>query len=125
MKKILVVDDDADVAKLLKSKLEAANRYTVVSAVGGRVGVALAQSEHPDLVLCDIDMPDMDGGEVANVMATKDATKNTPIIFLSSLISSEEEQKGAKAGRWPVVSKESPVQALIKRIDQTLGIFGA
>ena len=123
MKKILVVDDDADVAKLLKSKLEAANRYSVVSAVGGRVGVALAQSERPDLVLCDIDMPDLDGGEVANAMATKETTKDTPIIFLSSLISTEEEKKGAKSGRWPVVSKESPVEALIKRIDQTLGIF--
>ena len=121
MKKILVIDDDADVAKLLKAKLEAMNRFTVVFAAGGKIAMALAQTERPDLVLCDIDMPDMDGGAVANEMAAKDATRSIPIIFLSSLISDEEGRKGQKSGRWPILSKQSPIEELVKNIDKTIG----
>jgi CheY-like chemotaxis protein len=123
MKQIMVVDDDADVAKLLKSKLEALSRYEVVTATGGRIAWALIQSHAPDLVLCDIDMPDMDGPSVAIAMSEKEATRDIPVIFLSSLISPHEQ--GETAGRWPVVSKESPFPDLVKRVDIALGEAGA
>lgn len=119
-KKILVVDDDADVAKLLKSKLDALARYDVMTAAGGKIAWALVQSQQPDLVVCDIDMPDMDGPSVANAMEGKEVTRNIPIIFLSSLISAKEQPKQTP-GRWPVISKESPFPELVKRIDEMIG----
>jgi CheY-like chemotaxis protein len=118
-KKILVVDDDADVAKLLKSKLDALARYEVMTATGGKIAWALVQSGQPDLVLCDIDMPDMDGPAVSAAMSEKEATRNIPVIFLSSLISAQEQSKQT-SGRWPVISKESPFSDLVKRIDEML-----
>ena len=118
-KKILVVDDDADVAKLLKSKLDALSRFEVMTATGGKIGWALVQSDQPDLVVCDIDMPDMDGPAVSIAMGGKDATRNIPIIFLSSLISAKEQSKQT-SGRWPVISKESPFPDLVKKIDEMI-----
>jgi CheY-like chemotaxis protein len=121
VKTILVVDDDPDILKLLKAKFEATGRFAVVVAEDGPAALALAQAQPPDLVLCDIDLPDMNGGEVVAALAAKPATKGVPMIFLSSLITNEEERRGIKSGGWPVVSKETPIADLILRIDVTLG----
>src|ERR1051326_1942166 len=103
MKTILVVDDDPDVTKLLKSRLEELQRFKVVTASGGKLALALVQSHKPDLVLCDIDMPDMDGGQLAEAIEQKDAVKDVPIIFLSSLITQSEQRKGPTSGQRLVI----------------------
>src|SRR5579883_1362173 len=99
MKKILIVDDDPNVRDLLKAKLVAVGGFDIVTATGGREGVRLAEKERPDLVLCDIDMPDMDGGAVADEISSRSTTKQIPLIFVSALVTPEEAAKGATAGR--------------------------
>lgn len=120
MKKILIVDDDADVAKLLKTRIEATGRFSTVVANGGRAGVELAQSERPDLIVCDVDMPDLSGGQVAQAIAANQETKHIPLVFLTGLFSSEEAGKVRDSGKLHVMSKQSPLAELIKKIDELI-----
>ena len=67
-KKILVVDDDEAVTAYLQAKVGTA--YDVVTTNVSTRALALAKSEHPDLVICDIDMPQLDGGDLAKKLAS-------------------------------------------------------
>jgi CheY-like chemotaxis protein len=120
MKKILIADDDPTVRDFLKTKLNSSGRFTVFTAGGGKEAFRMAETERPDLVLCDVDMPDMDGGAVAAEMAGRNTTKHIPIIFVSGLVTPEEVASGASAGRWPVMSKRSQFPDLLKLIDEVL-----
>ena len=90
-KKILIVDDDSVNLKMLK-KVFNSNEFHVLLASGGFEAVNIAKNDHPDLIILDILMPDMDGSEVAWILKNDPLTQNIPIIFLSSLIKKEEEQ---------------------------------
>ena len=91
MKKILVVDDDPVILKLLEQHLTYAG-YEVLIGKNGCEAVAAAKEKHPNLILLDVSMPDMDGGEVAQELRGNPATKNIPIIFLTGILSKEEER---------------------------------
>jgi len=120
MKKILIADDDRAVLDLLQTKLKALGRFIVVTARGGREALRVAETERPDLLLCDIDMPDMDGGAVAAEMSGRNSTKNIPIIFVSGLVTPADVAAGAISGSSRVMSKRSPFQDLLKTIDTVL-----
>jgi CheY-like chemotaxis protein len=120
MKKILVADDDRAIRDLLQTKLKGAGRFDVITAAGGKEAVRVAETERPDLLLCDIDMPDMDGGAVAAELSGRSTTKHIPIIFVSGLVTPEEVAAGASSGRLPVMSKRSSFQDLLKTIDAVL-----
>ncbi len=78
--KLLLIDDDAAVRRSFSVYLEDSG-YSIIEAPNGVDGVALFESEHPDLVLCDLRMPDVDGLDVIRQVAAKDS--NTPIIVIS------------------------------------------
>src|SRR5262245_27381436 len=124
MQTILIVDDDPAVRTVLRARLDGTGRFTVFTADGGSEGLRMAEKERPHLILCDIDMPDMDGGTVAREMAARNATKQIPIIFISSLVTPEEAAAGATAGRWPVMSKRSQFPDLLNKIDDVLSSQG-
>ncbi len=85
MKKILlVVDDEPDIVMVVKSRLEA-NNYTVISASDGEEGVKKAQQHKPDLIVMDVLMPNLSGGEAVKILRDDPATKHIPIIFLTVL----------------------------------------
>jgi CheY-like chemotaxis protein len=94
-KNVLIVDDDIVTQNMLKTALGNAG-YALIVASNGREALELAAGKLPDVIILDIMMPDMDGGEVADVLKKNPRTKDIPIIFLSSLISKEEEKTGAK-----------------------------
>ena len=115
-KRILLVDDDEAVVALLVQKL--ARTYDVVSTVDPRKVLAIAKREMPDVILCDIDMPDMSGGEVAAALAEDPETAHIPLIYLTALVSPEETrdldgQVGGRRG----VSKRAPLSELVECID--------
>lgn len=103
-KKILIVDDDSVNLKILM-KIFDGNEYSIIQASGGSEAVKLAKNTHPDLIILDIMMPDMDGGEVASTLKNAPSTKNIPIIFLSSLIRKEEEKYSSKKDGIYLMSK--------------------
>ena len=96
MKEILVVDDDPDIVELLKNRLEA-NHYSVISASDGQEGIKKAQEYKPDLIIMDILMPQMQGGDAVRLLKADRATKDIPVIFLTVVSSThphEDEVKG-------------------------------
>ena len=82
-KKILVIDDDSLVRKSLAQALSTAG-YTVDDAVNGKAGLDKALSTHPDLIVSDIRMPEMDGLEMIEQLRTDDWGKKVPVIILST-----------------------------------------
>lgn len=84
-KTILVIDDDPTVLHLLDKQLQAQG-YTVLTAGEGRTGFELAVEKQPDLILLDIMIPDKSGGQVAEILAQDEGTKDIPIVFISVLL---------------------------------------
>ena len=121
-KKILVVDDEKDVLLVLQRSL-AAEGYSVITAENGRDAIIAAASEHPDLVILDVALPDMLGGEVAAKLKEGIENKSIPIIFLSAMFSkTEESRKGHVVGSSMMFAKPYDRQELLTAIKK---IFGA
>jgi CheY-like chemotaxis protein len=118
-KRVLLIDDDEAVVAHLTVKLS--KRYDVVSTVDPRQAVALARRELPDVILCDIDMPGMSGGDVAAALSQDSGTARIPLIYLTALVSPEEarELQGQVGGR-PGVSKRAPLAELVACIDAAM-----
>lgn len=81
-KKIVVVDDEQNILDLVGMILEAEG-FTVSKALNGTEGIKMAQKEHPDLVLLDIMMPEMDGWVVYRKLKEDSKTKNIPVAMLT------------------------------------------
>jgi len=121
VKKLLMIDDDKDLLAMLKLKLEKTGNYNVVTSTDGSKAVELACDTAPDLIVLDIDMPDMDGGAVANSLSESEDTRNIPILFLSSLVPKEQvAESGGIVGGRNMASKKGGVQELIDRIDSMI-----
>jgi CheY-like chemotaxis protein len=116
-KRILLVDDDPTVLSYLTTKLS--KLYDVVSTGDPRKAVAVARRELPDVILCDIDMPEMSGGEVAAALSEDTALARIPFIYLTDLVSPQEaiDLQGFVGGK-PGISKRAPLGELVKRIDE-------
>ncbi len=117
--KVLLIDDDDAVVAYLVAKLS--RYYEVVSTIDPRGAVALARAERPDVILCDIDMPEMGGGEVTAALAEDRKTAGIPVIYLTALVSPQEAKdlQGTVGGR-PGVSKRAPLSELMSAIDDAL-----
>jgi len=91
-KKILIVDDDEVFLKMLENTLISSG-YSVSMATNGKDAIDAAKNWRPHLIILDIMMPEMDGGEAALVLERDPATQNIPIIFMTSLLKKEDENK--------------------------------
>lgn len=121
IKTILMVDDDEDLLALLKRKLEKTGRYRVVTASEGSGAVGLARRESPDLILLDIEMPDMPGDDVAQALSDSEDTRGIPILFLSSMVtSSDVKRTGGIVGGRNMISKSMSVKDLVIRMESLL-----
>jgi len=119
-RKILVVDNDDAVLAFMQAKL--GSRFAVLGTTDPQKVLALARAEQPDLILCDIEMPDMDGGDLSAAMYLEDDLRDIPMLFLTALISREElkAQRDQLGGR-PAISKDAPIGELIARIESLVG----
>ena len=83
--------------------------------------LGLARSERPNLILCDINMPGMDGADVSKALHAHPEVRTVPVLFLTALISpSELKQTGQQIGGRPAISKQAPLEELAKRIQQLI-----
>jgi CheY-like chemotaxis protein len=116
-KRILLVDDDQSVLVYLGAKL--ARHYDVVSTLDPYQAITLARSGKPDLILCDLDMPGMTGGDVASALHADPDTAAIPLMYLTGLVSPDalRDLKGEVRGR-PGASKRGRLGDLVARIEQ-------
>jgi putative two-component system response regulator len=119
-KNILLVDDDQAVTDYLQVKLGKA--YDVLVTNEPRAALTMARKEQPDLVLCDIDMPHMSGGDVCRALSDDEQTRHIPVLYLTSMVSRQEVQMmGGQVGGRPGVSKGAPIDEILARIRAALG----
>ncbi|WP_275700289.1 response regulator [Ramlibacter paludis] len=119
-KRILLVDDDQAVLVYLGAKL--ARHYDIVSTLDPYQAITLARSDRPDLILCDLDMPGMSGGDVASALHADPDTARIPLMYLTSLVSPDgvRDLQGQVRGR-PGASKRAPLSELVARIEELTG----
>ena len=114
-KKILIVDDDSVNLKML-TNIFAHDEYHVLQASRGIEAVKIAKTDHPDLIILDIVMPDINGSEVANILKNDTSTQNIPIIFLSSLIKKKEEEYSSSRGGVHLMAKPFDRDKLLNKV---------
>lgn len=97
MAKVLVVEDNAANLTLATFLLKSVG-HEIISATDAETGVALARSEHPDLILMDIQLPGMDGLEATGLLKSDEATRAIPVVALTALAMKGDEQRIRAAG---------------------------
>lgn len=116
MKKILVIEDDHAIRESLLELLEVEG-FSVVGAENGRVGVELAQQHLPDLILCDVTMPQLDGYAVLATLRQQTATAAIPFIFLTARGAKTDFRQGMALGADDFLAKPCSVNELLTAID--------
>jgi two-component system, OmpR family, response regulator len=118
MTKILIVDDEESLRALYSATLRRAG-YEVLTAGNAKKAVELALSAKPALILLDVMMPSVDGGEAYAYLSGNPATADIPIIFLTSLVR-EEEAGAGKIGGKEYISKSTPLPKFVALVKEAL-----
>lgn len=119
MKNVLLIEDDAVLRENTAELLELAN-YKVTTAANGIIGLEMAKQHAPDIIVCDIMMPELDGYGVLNGLSKKDETKYIPFIFLSAKTERQDIRKGMDLGADDYITKPFNEDELISAIESRL-----
>jgi CheY-like chemotaxis protein len=115
-KKVLVVDDEANIRRFLSHELKKRG-YGVLQASGGNQAIELARKHHPDLITLDVLMDGMSGFDVTAVLKNDPDTKNIPILIVSVM---EDRQRAYKLGINDYLTKPFKIEALMDKVNQLL-----
>ena len=118
-KRILVVKDQEDNRRILRDLLTSAG-YEMIEAVTGEEGVTLAESDHPDLILMDIQLPGLDGYEATRRIKANPTLRHIPIIAVTSYALSGDDVKALEAGCDAYVTKPFSPRAMLTKIREFL-----
>ena len=118
---ILIVDDEPSNLRLLSHILDPL--YTIYTAKNGENAIEKAKEFLPDLILLDIIMPDMDGYDVLRALKNMDTTKHIPVIFITGLSSSEDEEKGLSLDAADYISKPFSSKIVKLRVHNQIQII--
>ena len=116
---IMIVDDNPHNLKLMEDMLRQ-QRYEVLSFPRGRLALAAADQEPPDLILLDINMPEMNGYEVCERLKASTRLSDIPVIFLSALNATEDKVKGFRSGGVDYISKPFQFEEVQARVETHL-----
>lgn len=119
MKKILIIEDDTVMRENTAEILELA-RYEVATAPNGKVGTAMAKEFSPDLIICDIMMPVLDGFGVLHLLSRDPKTASIPFIFLTAKAEKSEMRKGMESGADDYLTKPFEDTELLSAIETRL-----
>jgi DNA-binding response OmpR family regulator len=117
--KILIIEDDASILENLSLSLKFAG-FQVLTASNGKSGIKCAYQAQPDLILCDVIMPDLDGYGVIRSLSTDVRTANIPFIFLTAKCTCEDMRRGMKLGADDYITKPFLVRDLLSTIETRL-----
>ncbi len=121
-KRILVIDDEVDFTKLIKSNLQRTGQYEVRTENNGLLALAAAKEFKPDLILLDIAMPGMDGYEIASAIREDSALKDVSIVFMTGKEFDDRalQERVSKLGAYDYLSKSCSFQDLLAKIKQSI-----
>ena len=122
--KILIVDDVVSNVLLLKILLTN-EKFQVCTANNGTMCIEMAKKEHPDLILLDVMMPDINGFDTAVVLKKDEATKEIPIIFLTALNTPQDLVHGFQVGASDFLTKPFNKEELVMRVTQQISLVAA
>lgn len=115
MKKILIIEDNKDVRENTADILELAN-YEVCTAENGKKGLELAKNANPDIILCDIMMPELNGYDVLDHLSKDEKTSSTPFIFLTAKTERADVRKGMSLGADDYLTKPFDESELLEAV---------
>lgn len=115
---VLVIDDNTDIRQYERTLLQ--DEYVVLEAADGKEGLAVALKEVPDLVICDVMMPVMDGLELTEQLKTNTATSHIPVIMLTAKNLEEHRAEGYEHGADSYITKPFHSKVLLARIENLL-----
>ena len=120
-KRILIVDDEVSFGRMVKLNLEKTGDFEVRTESKASYALAAAREFKPDLIILDVIMPTMDGGDVSNQIRHDRQLKDTPIIFLTATVSKREAgEDGLNSGGALFLAKPVSVETLVARINEHL-----
>lgn len=111
-RRILIVDDEPEAPRMLKRLLERKCHYEVLVENDSRNALSCALTFRPDLILLDVIMPWLDGGDVARLIRQTDTVQSTPIIFISAI--------AQPIAGYPFLTKPAPFEQVIACIEENL-----
>src|SRR5689334_10690792 len=116
---ILLIEDNAEMADNISSILQLA-KYNVTHAPNGKIGVDVAQQIHPDLILCDVMMPELDGYGVLHILNKDPDTASIPFIFLTAKADKSDLRAGMNLGADDYITKPFDGVDLLKVVETRL-----
>ena len=120
-KRILIVDDEVSFARMVKLNLEKTGAFEVRTENKASYALAAAREFKPHLIILDVIMPNMDGGDVSNQIKRDRNLRDTPIIFLTATVSKREAgEAGLNSGGALFLAKPVSVETLVARINERL-----
>ncbi|WP_026733085.1 response regulator [Fischerella sp. PCC 9605] len=119
-KRILVIDDEDGVREIIQFSLEAAAGWEVLTAASGAEGLAIAQTQQPDVIILDVMMPDMDGPETFRQLQANPLTQHIPTIFLTAKAKFSEQQHFIDLGVTGAIAKPFKAVELVEQIREIL-----
>jgi CheY-like chemotaxis protein len=122
-KKILLVDDDPDMLTIFETLLRSSG-YCVIKAQSGQEAIEAAARDQPNLIILDIKMPKMDGVETTDLLKKSDATRNIPIVYLSSLVKKDQVNggyvEGSKIGNITFIPKSASPEEILEVVSKKI-----
>jgi CheY-like chemotaxis protein/predicted regulator of Ras-like GTPase activity (Roadblock/LC7/MglB family) len=123
MPKVLVVDDSLSVRKVVQRALES-RRIEVLSAASGSEALEQIGRDAPDLIVCDVIMPDMDGYQICDFVKKHETLGHTPVLLISGIVNGTVLERAAKVGSDDVMRKPFAAEELLQRIESLLAAQG-
>ena len=123
--KLLYIEDNEDNLYMLTLWFDALGGYEIVCAPDGAAGIAMAAAESPDLILMDLNLPEIDGWEATRRLKADPATRDIPIIALSAHAMAGDREKAIAAGCDDFEAKPIEFDRLLAKIEHALDAKGA
>jgi CheY-like chemotaxis protein len=120
VRKLLYVEDNDDNLYMLQLYFDVLGGYEILSATDGAAGIAMAAAERPDLILMDLNLPEVDGWEAARRLKADPATRDIPIIALSAHAMAGDREKALATGCNDFDTKPIEFDRLLAKIEQAL-----
>src|SRR6516162_2392311 len=120
VRRLLYIEDNEDNLYMLQLWFDVLGEYEILSATDGAAGIAMAAAERPDLILMDLNLPEIDGWEAARRLKADPATRDIPIIALSAHAMAGDREKALATGCDDFDIKPVEFDRLLAKVEQTL-----